>query len=86
MAVDGGWYIYAGATADYVHNQIFVNGNTFRESPSASLRHDQHSLVGGISYSWKDFSLSLAYQDGTSLDINTTARQRFGAIVLGWRL
>lgn len=86
MAVDGGWYIYAGATADYVYNQIFVNGNTFRESPSASLRHDQHSLVGGISYSWENISLGLAYQDGTSLDINTTARQRFGSIVLGWRL
>lgn len=86
MAIDGGWYLYVGATVDYVHNQIFVNGNTFRISPSASLKHEQRSLVAGMTYAWKDFSVAVAYQDGTSLDINTTARQTFGAITLGWRL
>lgn len=86
MAVDGGWYAYIGATADYVHNQIFVNGNTFRPSPSASLQHQQRSFVAGLTYAWSDISVALSYQDGTSLDINTTARQKFGAITLGWQL
>jgi lipid A 3-O-deacylase len=86
MAVDGGWYIYAGATVDYVHNQIFVNGNTFRDSPSANLRHEQHAVLGGISYSLDNLSISISYQDGSALDTNSTSRQQFGALTLAWRL
>lgn len=86
MATDGGWYVYLGATGDYVHNQIFINGNTFRNSPSANLRHEQYSLYGGISYSWENVSLSLSYQEGSALDTRSTGREEFGGIVLAWRL
>lgn len=86
IAVDGGWYTYFGVTADYVHNQIFVNGNTFRDSPSANLKHEQYNFIAGLSYSWTDVSISLAYQIGTPLDLNTSARQKFGALTLAWRL
>ena len=86
MAIDGGWYMYAGVTADYVHNQIFINGNTFRDSPSANLRHEQYGLYGGISYSWDNVSMSLSYQEGSALDTNATAREEFGALTLAWRL
>lgn len=86
VAIDGGWYVYVGGNIDYVHNQIFINGNTFRASPSADLRHESHSLIAGIAYSWRDLSISLAFKDGNSLDNNNSSRQQFGAVTLGWRL
>lgn len=86
IALDGGWYFYAGGYGEYVHNSILVNGNTFRSSPSASLRHEQYTLLAGFAVSWRSFTASLAYADGSSLDKLATSRQTFGAITLAWRL
>lgn len=86
IAIEGGWYFYLGASAEYVHNAIIINGNTFRTSPSASLRHDQHTLLAGFAVSHNDLTVSLAYADGSSLDKLATSRQTFGAITLAWRL
>ncbi len=86
VAIDGGWYVYAGATMDYVHNQIIINGNTFRDSPSGDLRHEQYTFIAGVAYSWRSLSISLALKDGNAMDRYNTARQQFGAITLGWRL
>lgn len=86
VAIDGGCYTYLGITLSYVHNQIFVNGNTFRSSPEADLRHEQYSLIAGFSYSWSNVSLGLAFQDGSSLDRHSTSRENFGAVTLGVRL
>ena len=38
------WYVYASAEARAVARNIFLDGNTFRESPSV----DKHPLVGGL--------------------------------------
>lgn len=86
MAIDGGWFVYAGATLDYVHNQIVINGNTFRDSPSTRLRHDQYDIFAGISYSWHGVNMSISYQEGSAPDTNATSREEFGAITLAWRL
>lgn len=86
VAVDGGRYTYLGITLSYVHNQIFVNGNTFRSSPAGDLRHEQYSLIAGFAYSWSNFNLGLGYQNGSSLDRHSTSRESFGAVTLGMRL
>jgi len=86
VAVDNGWYFYMGAAGDYLYNQIYMNGNTFKDSPSADLRHDQYTLIAGFSYAWSDISLSFSYQKGSPLDKGSSARQEFGALTLAWRL
>lgn len=86
MAIDGGWFVYGGAAVRYVHNQIFINGNTFRNSPSTNLRHEQYELFAGISYSWHDINLSISYQEGSALDTFASGREEFGALTLAWRL
>ncbi len=86
IALDQGWHVYGGITGGYLYNQIFVNGNTFRDSPEADLRHWQHSFVGGASYSWQDWSLSLSYFQGSSLDKKGEARERYGSVSVAWRL
>lgn len=86
IALDQGWHVYGGITGGYLYNQIFVTGNTFRDSPDADLRSWQHSYICGGSYSWQDWSLSLSYFEGSSLDKKGSARERYGSLSVAWRL
>lgn len=86
MAIDGGWNVYLGVGADYVYNQIFVSGSGIRSGQKAELRHDQYATYAGWSYSWDRLSLTCSLVANTNLDKNASARQRFGAVTLAWRL
>lgn len=86
IALDSGWHVYGGFAGGYLYNQIFVTGNTFRDSPETDLRNWQHSFIGGGSYSWQNWSLSLSYFDGTSLDKLSSSRERYGSLSVAWRL
>ncbi len=43
-----GWYIFFNASASYVVNDIFINGNTFHDSHSVDLIHEQVAFSTGI--------------------------------------
>lgn len=86
MAINSGWNVYAGFGADYVYNQIFVSGGGLRSGQSADLRHDQYAFYAGASYAWSKFSLTFSYVNNSNLDMNSSARQEFGALKLGWKL
>jgi hypothetical protein len=86
MALEGGWNVYLGVTGEYLYNQIFVNGNNFRTSPSADLKHEQYSFIAGASYSWDSLSFTLAYSDGNALDKKASGRQQFGSFIIAWRM
>lgn len=85
-AVNGSWYAYAGFEGDYVFNYIFVDGNTYRDSRSSDLKRQQLMFTAGLSYSWQNFSLSLAYKSGTAMDVLKTGRDEFGSLSLAWKL
>ncbi|WP_084005403.1 lipid A deacylase LpxR family protein [Gilvimarinus polysaccharolyticus] len=85
-AVEDGWYLYGGFEADYVFNNIFVNGNTYRDSPSSDLRHNQLSFTAGMSYAWDAFSVTFGYKSGTKLDIHDSSRDSFGTLSFAWKL
>lgn len=86
MAVEGGWYIYAGFEAEYVFNHILVNGNTYRDNAADDLEHELVAATVGLTYSWDNFSLALSYKTGNSLDTNQTSEDSYGAISMAWRL
>ncbi|HTF94806.1 MAG TPA: lipid A deacylase LpxR family protein [Cellvibrio sp.] len=86
VAVSDGWYIYLGGTANYVHNQILVDGNPFEETASEGLEHYQYSLMGGISYAWERVSVCFSFQSDTDPSQSRTARKNFGAITLAWQI
>ncbi|UTF58850.1 lipid A deacylase LpxR family protein [Gilvimarinus sp. DA14] len=86
MAVEGGWYVYAGLEAEYVINQILVNGNSYRDNAADYLEHEQLASTVGLAYSWDSFSLAVSYKSGDSLDKNKSSKDSFGAISLAWRL
>ena len=43
-----GWYIFFNASASYVANDIFINGNTFQDSHSVDLIHPQVAISTGV--------------------------------------
>lgn len=86
VAVSDGWYIYLGGTANYVHNQILVDGNEFGASASDGLEHYQYSLMGGITYAWDRASVCFSFQSDTDPSESRTARKNFGAITLAWQI
>ncbi len=63
VAINGDWYVYSGITIGYIFNQIFTDGNTFRDSRSIDYDHDFVRLILGIAYSWSDYSLAFALND-----------------------
>lgn len=63
VAINGDWYIYSGIKIGYLFNQIFTDGNSFRDSRSIDYDHEFISLIFGLAYSWNDYSLAFALND-----------------------
>lgn len=52
-----GWYLFLNASASYVGNDIFINGNTFSDSHSVELIHPQLAISAGIMANIYNFSI-----------------------------
>jgi len=52
-----GWYIFFNASASYVANDIFINGNTFQDSHSVDLIHPQFAISTGVMVNIYNFSI-----------------------------
>lgn len=63
VAINGDWYVYSGIKIGYIFNQVFTDGNTFRDSRSIDYKHEFVSLTLGIAYSWNDYSLGFVLND-----------------------
>ncbi|QLE98172.1 lipid A deacylase LpxR family protein [Neptunomonas phycophila] len=90
-AVNGGWYIYGGIQAGYAFNQIFTDGNTFRDSRSIDYEHEYIGVTAGIAYSWQNFSLTFAVNDSNVIqsgDGEETLENltQYGTITVAWRM
>lgn len=86
LAISGGWFAYLGIGASYVANQIFTDGNTYRDSRSVELDHTQIGGVAGFSYSWDKLSITLAIEDLTLFEEQLEGIARFGTFTVAWRL
>ncbi len=91
VAIDDGWYLYAGVKAGYVFNQIFTDGNTFRDSRSVDYDHERIGVTAGLAYSWGPFSMTLALADSNILDSRDRAEQledltQYGSLTIAWKL
>jgi len=90
LGVDNGWYLYAGLEGGYIFNQIFTDGNTFRDSRSVDYKHEYVGATAGLAYSWKNWSLTFAFTDANILnrgdDKALENLTQFGTLTLAWRL
>lgn len=90
-AVNGEWYFYAGVNAGYVFNQVFTDGNTYRESRSIDYQREYIGVTAGLTYSWKHASLSFAYNNANIIQSNQDTDTlnnvtQFGTVTLAWKL
>ena len=51
---DIGWYLFAGAGGRAVAHNIFLDGNSFRRSPSVEHKTFVADMQGGASIFWSD--------------------------------
>lgn len=86
VAIKGGWYVYGGITASYVFNQIFLDGNTYRDSRSIEYDPDRLGIGIGLAYSWMDYSLTFAINDFDVISDETSeGLTQFGTLTFAWR-
>ncbi|MFT6986270.1 MAG: lipid A 3-O-deacylase [Psychromonas sp.] len=79
-----GWYLFVNSSAFYVANDIFMDGNTFQDSHSVSLIHQQFGISAGVMvnlYHWKIvytlFQQSAQYQ-------GQNEASRYGSITVSY--
>lgn len=90
-AVNGGWYVYGGIQAGYTFNQVFTDGNTFRDSRSIDYDHDHVGAAAGIAYSWQNRALAFTVNDSDILRNGSGEETlenltQYGTITFAWRL
>ena len=90
VAIDDGWYVYAGANLRYIFNQIFIDGNTFKSSKSIPYNRKNLGVSAGVAYSRRNLSITFAVNDSNSIQSGDTAGTlrnltRYGSLTVAWR-
>ena len=86
MALAGGpsvgfeWQVAAGIYGRYVFNDITISGNTFKDSLSAELEHDQYLVGLSMASSWRNWGLIFAVQRGTDTFVGQDTDGGFGTL------
>ena len=85
-----GWYLFAGARASYLANQIFLDGSRSYDDDFEEIdyQEDRVSVTAGLAYSWKEWSLTFAMND---LNVNEDEDQaeeysEYGTLTLAWKV
>lgn len=77
-----GWYLFFNASAVYVFNDIFINGNTFHDSHSVELIPLQIAYSAGIMVNINDYSILYTLLSITDEYEGQAEASRFGSIAL----
>lgn len=89
VSLKGSWQFFTGINAGYLFNQIFTDGNTFKDSPSIDYDHERIGVSFGYSCSWKTLSLAFVLND-TNVTARTSEKAledftQFGSLTVAWR-
>lgn len=80
-----GWYLFAGAEARLVGRNIFLDGNTFRDSHSVDKEPLVGGLQAGITVTYGDTRLTYTHVFLTREFEQQHRPAQFGALSLSWR-
>jgi hypothetical protein len=80
------WNIFAGVQGRAVAHNVFLDGNTYEDSPSVDRNPYVADFQTGFSISAGDWRLAYTYVWRTEEFEPQPTRQDFGAIALSWRL
>ena len=80
-----GWYVFAGLEGHAVARNIFLDGNTFRDSPSVDKKHFVGGIQAGAAITWEDFRLSYTHVFKSEEFENQENLNQYGAVTLAMR-
>jgi hypothetical protein len=88
ISLDDGWFFYIGAQYHYIFNLIYLDGNTYKDSPSLDYDNSQLNGAVGFTYAWENFSLSLALNN---IELNSSNNsmpnlKEYGSLTFIWRM
>jgi hypothetical protein len=85
-----GWYLFAGARASYLGNQIFLDGSKSYDDDFEEIdyQEDRVSVTVGLAYSWKEWSFTFAMNDLNVDEDSDQAEEysEYGTFTLAWKL
>lgn len=76
------WYLFAGADGRAVARNIFLDGNSFRDSSSIDKKHFVADAFAGIAFSLYDYRLSYTYNYRTEEFHGQDGASEFGSLSL----
>lgn len=79
------WSVFLGLQARAVARNIFLDGNTFRDSASVERKPIVGDLQAGFTVSAGDWRLAYTYVTRTEEFETQPTQQDFGALALSWR-
>ncbi|MDB2415045.1 lipid A deacylase LpxR family protein [Rickettsiales bacterium] len=80
-----GWYLFAGIEGRAVAHNIFLDGNTFRDSHSVNKNNFVGSLQGGVAFTFGDARLAYTHVYRTEEFDEQTEPEMYGSFSLSWR-
>lgn len=90
IAIDNGWYVYAGLSLGARLRMILLDGNHFKKSRSVDYRREYLGLTVGATYAWSGSSLTFAVSDSSVLqelnDEKLDQVTQFGSLTFAWQL
>lgn len=79
------WNFFLNVLGRYVFNDISIDGNTFTNSHSVELIHDQYFLTAGIAFNFGDWALLLSSVRGSDRYESQDAPTKFGSLSVTFR-
>jgi len=76
-----GWYFFTNISADYVFNDIFINGNTFKDSHSVELINEQLSLSAGVMMNIYEMTLLISMLTMSDQYESQTVSSSYGSFI-----
>ena len=80
------FFVFLGFQGGFVANDIFINGNTFRDSPSVPLRNEFNQVSAGVVFKLGKLSYVVQVTDINARSSSNVDRQQFGAFAITWNL
>jgi len=77
-----GWYFFVNVSAFYVANDIFIDGNTFWDSHSVDLIHQQFSMSAGVMVNIHRWNIFYTLLHSTDQYHGQNERTRFGSVTV----
>jgi len=79
------WHLFANLYGRYVFNDITIDGNTFEDSHSVTLKHEQLFFAIGGAYHSSDWGVVVSVQDGSQTFEEKKENSLFGSLSVTFR-